>query len=83
MWDLEYLSSISHMTDSILGNEGQAKGFSRRHLWEGHDVQDAIIAHPTRQDKVFTQGREMRPNDAVVADTDINRRLKVSCDAPA
>ena len=44
MWDLEYLSSISHMTDSIVGNEGQAKGFSRRHLWEGHDVQDAIIA---------------------------------------
>lgn len=45
MLDLEYLSSISYATDSVLGYEYQAKG---------HDVEDVVIAHPTSRIKIFT-----------------------------
>ena len=47
MLDFEYSSFVSSTIDSALGDDGRAKGLQKKHLQEGHNVEDAIVTHPT------------------------------------
>ena len=61
---MEYFSSISHITDSVLENKYRAKGLPKQRVQEKHDVEDAVIAHPMNQTKVFTYF--LRPKKQVI-----------------